>query len=199
MSRGGFIKLERGENQLTSETIARAARVFRAAEAEVVSGPSIVPVMGRVGAGGTIETEWENLAEPLFEIELPFPVSEDAIGFEIDGLSMWPRYDPHDVIVVSKAGEPLDSLLGFEAVVRTGATDENGNRYLKRPIRSGTPGLYDLESYNAPIMRGLRIAWAAGIIAHVPASRWRRLNGKAVKAAVAKAEAARAPRGARRR
>jgi hypothetical protein len=73
--------------------------------------------MGRVGAGGTIETEWENLTEPLFEIELPFPVSEDAIGFEIEGNSMWPRYDPHDVIVVSKAGEPLDGLLGFEAVV----------------------------------------------------------------------------------
>jgi phage repressor protein C with HTH and peptisase S24 domain len=199
MSRGGFIKLERGENQLTSETISRAARVFQVTEAEVVSGPSVVPVMGRVGAGGTIETEWENLTEPLFEIELPFPVSEDAIGFEIEGNSMWPRYDPHDVIVVSKAGEPLDGLLGFEAVVRTGNADENGNRYLKRPIRSGAPGLYDLESYNAPVMRGLRIAWAAGIIAHVPASRWRRLNGKAVKTAMAKTSPARTPRGVRRR
>jgi transcriptional regulator with XRE-family HTH domain len=37
MSRGGFIKIERGENNLTSETIARAARVFGVSEAEILS------------------------------------------------------------------------------------------------------------------------------------------------------------------
>jgi transcriptional regulator with XRE-family HTH domain len=190
VSRGQFIKLERGERRLYPEYIAMAARAFDVPETAIISDATgSIPVVGRVGAGGSIETEWENLTEPLFEIELPFPVGEDAIGFEIEGNSMWPRYDPHDVIVVSKAGEPIDTLLGFDAVLRTGADDGNGNRFLKRPIRSSTPGLFDLESYNAPPMRGLRIAWAAGIIAHVPASRWRRLNGKAVKAAVAKARA----------
>lgn len=186
MSRGGFIKIERGENQLTSETITRAARVFGVSEAEVIAAGNAIPVVGRVGAGGSIETQWENHSEPLFEIELPFPVGEDAIAFEIDGNSMWPRYDAGDVIVVSRSGEHLDGLLGFDAVLRTGDADENGNRYLKRIIRSGTTGLFDLESYNAPPMREQRIAWAAGVIAHVPASRWRRLNGKAVKAAVDK-------------
>lgn len=151
---------------------------------------SVIPVVGRVSGGGAIETEWENQTEPLFEIELPFPLGEDAIGFQITGESMWPKYDPDDVIVVSRHGEPLDGLLGFEAVVRTGARDEPGSRYFKRIIRAGTPGLFDLESYNAPPMRNRQVGWAAGLIARVPASRWRRLNGAAVKAAVKKAKKA---------
>ena len=187
VSRGQFIKLERGERRLTENYIRQAAIAFNVPDATVLGDGRSVPVVGRVSAGGSIDTAWENHAEPLFEIELPFPLGEDAIGFEITGESMWPRYDEGDVIVVSRHGEPLEALLGFEAVVRTGDSDESGGRYFKRVIRAGTPGLFDLESYNAPPMRAQKVFWGAGLIARVPASRWKRINGKAVKAAVNKA------------
>jgi transcriptional regulator with XRE-family HTH domain len=38
MSRGGYLKIQRGENRLTSTTIARAAQAFGVRESEVVSG-----------------------------------------------------------------------------------------------------------------------------------------------------------------
>jgi transcriptional regulator with XRE-family HTH domain len=44
MSRGGFIKIERGENQLTAETIVRAARVFGATVAEVLDPEASVAI-----------------------------------------------------------------------------------------------------------------------------------------------------------
>lgn len=146
----------------------------------------ILPVVGVIGAGGAIDTAWEQTAEPLHEIEIPINLGDDVIGFEIRGESMWPKFDPHDVIVVHRHGEVIDSLLGFEAAVRLA----DGGRYFKRIIRSGTPGLYDLESYNAPPMRGVRVEWASGLVATVPASRWKKRNGQAVKEAVRKAQKA---------
>ena len=185
ISRGMLIKIERGERSFKPHQVSAAAKAFGVPEAEV-HAPSVVPVVGIVGAGGAIDTEWESLSEPLFEIELPILVGDDAIGFEISGDSMWPRYDPGDVIVVSRIGEPLENLLDFEAVVRVGSDDSGGARYFKRIIRGATPGLFDLESYNAPPIRGQHVAWGASLIVKVPAKRWRKLNGEAVKRAVKK-------------
>ena len=167
--------VETGRAGVSTATIAALAPVLQTTVAWLTAeaGPEesastaqrpVIPVVGRVGAGGAISTEAENLAAPLFEIELPFPIDEDAVGFEIHGDSMWPRYDAGDVIVVSRHCEPLDGLLGFEAVVRVGAPDEPGDRFFKRVIRGAEQGTFDLESYNAPPMRNQRIGWAAGLI-----------------------------------
>ncbi len=172
MSRGQFIKLERGERRLTAEYISQIARAFGVTAAEVISSP-MIPVVGRIGAGGEIETEWENLTEPLFEVEMPFPLSDDAIGFEISGESMMPVYQSGDVIVVSRSGEPIERLIDQEAAVRVPGV----GRFFKRIVPTPAPGLYDLESYNAKTMRGVQIEWASGLIARVPATRWRRING----------------------
>src|SRR6201996_2427891 len=45
-----------------------------------------VPIMGRVGAGATIEPEHEQVPpEGLGEIELPFPIAEETIAFGVAG------------------------------------------------------------------------------------------------------------------
>ncbi len=186
MSRGGYIKIERGENQLTSSTIARAAEIFGVNEANILAPSSVIPIVALVSAGGGIETAWENLSEPLAEIEIPFHLGEDVIGFRIVGDSMWPKYDPDDVVVVARAGEPLESLLGWEAVVKTG----DGDRYFKRIVRGARPHAYDLESYNAPTIRAREITWASGRIATVPAARWRMIERKAAKPKARKAKTA---------
>lgn len=186
VSRGQFIKLERGERPMKPVHVSAAARAFGVPEGDV-RAPAIIPVVGLVGAGGSIDTQWENQTDPLFEIELPILVGDDAIAFQVSGDSMWPRYDDGDVIVVSRIGEPVENLLNFEAVVRIG-TDHDGGRYFKRILPGRQPGLFDLESYNAPPMRDKPVAWGASLIARVPASRWRRLNGAAVKRAVKKAK-----------
>ena len=45
-----------------------------------------VPIMGRVGAGAAIEPEHEQVPpEGLGEVELPFPIAEETIAFEVSG------------------------------------------------------------------------------------------------------------------
>lgn len=178
-------RFESGDREPRFEEVLRIAKFLNVPPEQFISDKRglLVPVVGRIAAGGTIDTEWEQQAEPLFEVEIPFPLSGDAVGFEIAGDSMWPKYDAGDVIVVSRAGEPVDSLFGQEAAVHV----KDGGRFFKRILQTPTRGLFDLDSYNAPKMHGVEIDWASGLIARVPASRWRRLNGTAVKQAVRKA------------
>jgi transcriptional regulator with XRE-family HTH domain len=130
-------------------------------------------VVGRIGAGAEILPDFEQIPpEGLFEIEAPFTLPEDAIAFEVEGESMWPRYDPGDVIICWREGVNVEDMLGWEAAVRT----EDGRRFLKRILRGAQPGLYDLESHNSPAIRGVRIVWAAGIAAVVRSGQWKRLD-----------------------
>src|SRR6187401_2101285 len=79
-----------------------------------------VPIMGRVGAGASIEPEHEQVPpEGLGEVELPFPIAEETIGFEVSGDSMLPKYENGDIIVVFKEQQhPVSSFYGEEAAVR---------------------------------------------------------------------------------
>src|SRR6201991_5068351 len=62
-----------------------------------------VPIMGRVGAGASIEPEYEQVPpEGLGEVQLPFPCYDETIAFEVTGDSMLPKYENGDVIVVYK-------------------------------------------------------------------------------------------------
>lgn len=134
-------------------------------------GPSfgrVIGVIGRIGAGGSIETSSEqiNHAEPLFEVRVPFPIPEDALALQVGGDSMFPRYDDGDVIICSRFGENPDGVVGYPAGVQTA----EGNRYLKRVLRGSRPGLYHLESYNAPLMPDVHIVSFSSVIAVIPAS-----------------------------
>lgn len=141
-----------------------------------------VPVVGLVGAGGSISTELENDGfDALFEIELPFVLSEEAVAFQVSGDSMFPVYNDGDVIVVSRAGSPAETLLGLEAVVKVGGRDEPGDRFFKRVLRGSSAATFDLESYNAPTIRDVAIGWASSLIVRVPAAQLRRRNGGAAK------------------
>src|SRR5450755_207272 len=51
VSRGQYIKLERGERKLKERTIALAAKAFGVGEADVIADRGNVPLVGFVGAG----------------------------------------------------------------------------------------------------------------------------------------------------
>ncbi|WP_188612421.1 LexA family transcriptional regulator [Chelatococcus reniformis] len=128
--------------------------------------PEEVPVVGKIGAGGSIETSDEQLIDPLYVIKTPFAVPRDAIAFEVVGESMWPRYDAGDVIICYRHSIDPEAMVGWEAAVMT----SDGNRYLKRVLRTPEPGRYDLESHNAPPMRAMRLSWVSAVSAVVRAS-----------------------------
>ncbi|HYP57944.1 MAG TPA: S24 family peptidase [Beijerinckia sp.] len=151
---------------ITTETLISLAPVLKTTAAWLLEGVGAptpgnhVQVVGRIGAGAEILPEFEQIPpEGLYEIEVPFPIPHDAIAFEVEGDSMWPRYDPGDVIICWRQGTDAQEVIGWEAAVRTA----DGKRYLKRIQRGAIAGTFDLESHNAAPIRGVRIEWAAAI------------------------------------
>ena len=146
-----------------------------------------VPIMGRVGAGASIEPEHEQVPpEGLGEIELPFPIAEETIAFEVAGDSMLPKYENGDVIVVfSEQRHPLSSFYGEEAAVRL----KTGERYLKTIERGKSSPLVNLKSFNAKPINGVKLEWIGEICLTLPRGQIERLKNKASRTRKAAAKA----------
>jgi len=166
---------------ITTETLTALAPVLKTTAAWLLEGvgdpdPDAVPahsvkVVGKIGAGAEIFPEFEQTPpEGLFEIDVPFPVPTDAIAFQIEGDSMWPRYDPGDIVICWRQGNDVKEVIGWEAAVRT----TEGKRYLKRIQRGAVGGTFDLESHNAAPIRNVRLEWASEIKGVVRSGQWNR-------------------------
>jgi transcriptional regulator with XRE-family HTH domain len=174
-------RLESGQRNLSVKNLNLFAHAFQVDPRDVLSSSeesktNTVAVMGRIGAGAEITPEDEQVPpEGLYEIETPFPIPDDAIAFEVAGESMWPRYDPGDVIICWNQGVHADEVLGWEAAVKTAT----GQRYLKRVLRGAESGTYDLESHNAAPIRGVQLVWIAAIQSVIRSGQWRKLPASA--------------------
>jgi len=136
-----------------------------------------VPIMGRVGAGATIGPEHEQVPpEGLGEIELPFPIAEETVAFEVVGDSMLPKYENGDIIVVYREQRhPLSSFYGEEAAVRL----KTGERYLKTIERGNAANLVNLTSFNAKPITGVKLEWIGELCVTLPRSQIERLRARA--------------------
>lgn len=170
---------ENGQTPVPQKAAETYAPKFRTTAAWILTGEgsltakNIARVMGMIGAGGEITPEYEQVpADGLSEIEAPFPLPDDAIAFQVEGTSMWPRYDDGDVVICrNRDRDPVD-LIGFEAAVRTA----KGRRYLKRVLSGKSRGVYDLESHNAEPIRGVKIVWASEVHSVIRAGQWSKLD-----------------------
>ena len=188
----------------TKGGLARAIGVRPGAVSEILSGLRLikaseiapimeylelnsVPIMGRVGAGAVIEPESEQIPpEGLGEVELPFPISEETIAFEVAGDSMLPKYENGDIIVVYRdQRHPLVSFYGEEAAVRL----KSGERYLKTIERGKSASLVNLTSFNAKPINGVKLEWIGEICVTLPRGQIERLKSKAARTRKAAAKA----------
>src|SRR5258708_4564209 len=140
-------------------------------------GLNSVPIMGRIGAGASIEPEHEQVPpEGLGEVELPFPISEETVAFEVSGDSMLPKYENGDVIVVFREQRhPISSFYGEEAAVRL----KSGERYLKTIERGKSAWLVNLTRFNAKPISGVKLEWIGEICVTLPRGQIERLRAKA--------------------
>ena len=136
-----------------------------------------VPIMGRVGAGASISPEYEQMPpEGIGEVELPFPIAEETIAFEVVGDSMLPKYESGDIIVVYRdQRHPLSSFYGEEAAVRL----KTGERYLKTIERGKTAHVVNLTSFNAKPIAGVKLEWIGEICVTLPRGQIERLRARA--------------------
>lgn len=143
-------------------------------ELPAAAGQRLVPIMGYIGAGAEIDPDYEQVPpDGLDKVELPFPLPEEMIAFEVRGDSNLPRYDDRDIVVVRREqNRATDAMIGEFAAVRTA---EN-RRFLKRLMPGPKRHTFNLESLNAPTIIAARIAWASGIFAVVPASQLRHIG-----------------------
>lgn len=162
---------------ITTETLMALAPVLKTSAAWLLEGigeqtsGTLVPVVGRVGAGGEIQPSFDKVPhEGLYVIEVPFPLPDDAVALQVEGANMWPRYDPGDVILYRRQGNDVREVVGREAALRIA----DGNRYLKTVQQGATTDTFDLESHNAAPIRGVRIVWAAEIKGVVRSGQYRR-------------------------
>lgn len=186
-------RLENGERNLSVKNLNLFAHALAVSPQEILAEerpakPNVVAVMGRIGAGAEIMPEDEQVPpDGLYEIETPFPIPDDALAFEVSGESMWPRYDEGDIVICWRQGVVADHILGWEAAVKT----SSGQRFLKRVLRGAEPGTYDLESHNAPPIRGVKIEWVAEIQSVIRSGQWRKLSPAARQKMVTKMTSAR--------
>jgi repressor LexA len=130
-----------------------------------------VPIMGYIGAGAKVDPDYEQVPEDgLDQVALPLLLPDGVIGLQVRGDSMLPKYADGTVIVVhSEQTRSTMSLVGEEVAVRT----YDGQRYLKVLMPGIKAHTYNLESFNARLIIGARIAWASQIIAIIPATQVR--------------------------
>lgn len=128
-------------------------------------GRMMIPIMGYIGAGAEIDPDYEQVPPDGFDqVELPLQLEEEVIGLQVRGDSMLPQYADGVVVVVYRQQTRATShLVGELAAVRT----VDGRRYLKMLLPGAKPHTYNLESFNAKPIIGVKIAWASEIIATI--------------------------------
>jgi len=168
ISRGQFIKLERGERRLTLDYIDRAAKAFGVDPTMIISdGGTVVsvPIVGRAGAGPNGEVIFDAEQQVLEEVPAPPGATSNTVGLGVQGDSM--RGIANDgwlIFYDDRHYPPTEEMFGELCVVGTGS----GNTLVKFVQPGRGPGLYDLESYNAPTMRDEPVEWAALVTSIVP-------------------------------
>jgi phage repressor protein C with HTH and peptisase S24 domain len=142
------------------------------AQGPAAGQPGPAPVFGRVGAdpGGEVLLAGGQV-QPEFA-PLPPGGTERAVALRVTGHSMRGLADDGALIYYEdQRTPPSPDMLGQVVVVEL----DTGEVLVKRLLRGGAPGRFDLESLAGPTRRDARLRWAAHITAIVPPWQARRI------------------------
>jgi len=157
---------ENGSRGLRVDKARRYARAFRVSLLWLLTGEgapdnaSAIPVVGHVGAGAEVTPiDDHQLGAGLEESEAPPDNDAELVAVRIIGQSMYPFYRDGDLVYYGAHTPSEQSFLGHECIVKL----PDGRVFIKQVEKGGSPGLYNLVSYNAPPIPDQRIEWASPV------------------------------------
>lgn len=156
VSRGQYIKLERGERRLTADYIARAAHAFQVKEAEVIARKETVQVVGYVGAGSTAHY-YVDPEGSLDEVPMPEGGSETTVALEVRGDSLGSFFNTWLVYFDEVRNPVTPDLIGKLVVCEL----INGKVLVKKLMRGSRPGTFNLLSQTESPIEDAELVWAA--------------------------------------
>jgi repressor LexA len=142
-------------------TLSAIANALNMSFGELVTDAGVA-VVGRIGAGGSII--FEDVGDFGY-VPRPPDTDGDLIGLEVDGESMLPKFDPGDVVYISRVHDGLfPNYLGAYCACRL----LTGETYLKILTKGTEPGKFTLRSLNAVDIEDVELEWATPIRAILP-------------------------------
>lgn len=158
--RSTVTKLERGEIPMSDRWLEKLAAVLDCNPLDILGDE--VPIVGKIGAGGSIVFEDIGPAEM---IRRPPDTVGDLVGLEVCGESMLPKFDPGDIVYISRDRDGVDPAdIGAICACRL----IGGETFLKQLRKGSREGLFTLRSYNAEDMDDVELEWATPIRAITP-------------------------------
>jgi transcriptional regulator with XRE-family HTH domain len=119
---------------------------------------SQVPVLGRIGAGGSIL--FEEVDEPEL-VDRPPGAGGKLMALRVTGDSMMPVYRDGDIIYVNRDHEGVQpEYLNEECAIHT----VEGGTFLKVLSLGSEPNRYTLRSFNAADMPDVEVVWATPVL-----------------------------------
>lgn len=139
-----------------ADTLVKLADYFQTT-VDDMTGRDLIPLAGKIGAGGSIIFEEE--AEPEF---MPRPAFTPGrlMALQVVGDSMLPKYEAGDVIYVRRDHEGvLPEYVGDYCAVHLA----DGGTFLKILAPGSKPNRYTLRSLNAADMENVEVIWASPV------------------------------------
>lgn len=162
VSRGQFIKLERGERRLTTDYISMAAKAFNVLEIDIISDKATVPLIGYVGAGA--HAYFYDAQGPFEEVPMPENGNEKTVAVEARGNSLGSFFNNWLIYYDELRHPPTPDMIGALCVVQL-----IDDRVLVKKLMRGTePDLYHLLSQTEDPIEDVELVWAARVTSMAP-------------------------------
>jgi len=127
-----------------------------------------VPIVGKIGAGGSVAflaLQEDEQLDPDESVLRPPGVAGKLVALIVEGSSMLPKYQDGDIIYIQRTHEGvLEGDIGDDCAVRL----KSGETYVKQLVRGSESERFTLRSLNAPDMENVEVEWATRVLFIMP-------------------------------
>lgn len=151
-------------------TLRKIAEALEIPVDKITGTMAMVPVLGKIGAGGEVlfsvdpDIELNGKDEARLVPRPPMTFGK-LMALEVIGSSMLPKYEDGEIIYIRRDHDGMmQSDINKYCAIRTA----DGGTYLKVLTLGSKQGRFTLRSLNAPDMENVEIVWASPVLFVAP-------------------------------